>query len=320
MVCYNPKIGTLTKISKINEKTGEIYNTLHLTLKEDKNPLDSRFWLIPCNKCEGCRLSKSQDWATRAYLQHKLYPVGIFLTLTYNNKHLPKNRTLVKKDLQNFFKRLRNHTNKHISYLACGEYGPKTIRPHYHCAIYNYKPTDLKTYKMNHTEDMLYTSKTVERIWGKGYVIIGELSYESTAYIARYVVKKAFGITNELHIKNKREPEFILTSRRPALADEIRKHPIWERIKKNGNVLVKTKNGVIARPIPQYLRKKWKDFENREEYFKQLQENHKANVKQMNEQADQNSKTFWWLLKQKRATLLKKITHLPRKDLTNLTE
>lgn len=268
----------------------------------------------------------------------RLGNTGLFTTQTLSSRDIPnidiqqrtsaKKKNFSKKRLTKLFQTVKK-SHKQAYFVSClwgvrisaeTRKRPKTLRPHYHCAVYNYKPTDLKFYKKNHTNDILYTSKTLERIWGNGYAIIGELTYESTAYIARYVVKKAFGITNELHIKNKRQPEFILTSRRPGLADEIRKYPIWEHIKKNGNVLIKTKNGVIARPIPQYLRKKWKDFETREDYFRKLQENHKANVQQMNEQTDQNSKTFWWLLKQKRATLLKKITHLPRKDLTNLAE
>lgn len=114
--------------TKVNEKTGEVYKTralrfVPLTKLETDTPLKEKAVMIPCGKCEGCLIDKSNSWSTRCMLEAKNWPKNCFITLTYNNKNLPKNRTLVKKDLQNFWKRLRKTQEGPIRYLACGEYG-----------------------------------------------------------------------------------------------------------------------------------------------------------------------------------------------------
>ena len=81
----------------------------------------------------------------------KLHKENCFITLTYNNNNLPKYKSLVKKELQDFFKRLRKKYGEGIRYYACGEYGPKGKRPHYHAIIFGWKPKDLKYFKENET-------------------------------------------------------------------------------------------------------------------------------------------------------------------------
>lgn len=56
--------------------------------------------------------------------------------------------------------------------------------------LWGWKPNDLKPLKMNKTGDWLYTSKKIQTKWGKGIVIIGNLTYESASYVARYTNKK----------------------------------------------------------------------------------------------------------------------------------
>lgn len=267
----------MEKFTKINEKTGEIYETkrarfLNWNEINEKTPLNEKTTMIPCGKCEGCRIDKANEWATRAYLEAQNWPKNCFLTLTYSNECLPKKRTLIKADLQKFWKRLRkNEKAENLRYLACGEYGTKTRRPHYHAAVFNYEPTDLKPYKKNIVEDMLYTSETLNKIWGKGYVIVGKLTYESAAYVARYVIKKAYGIDNEYYQKNGKAPEFTVSSRKGGIGINAFKNPKnWEKVKRNLGVLVKTKNGVILKKIPNYLKQKWKELENREQYYKEF--------------------------------------------------
>lgn len=94
---------------------------------------------VPCGRCRACRIKRSADWTMR--ISHELHTFryeGTFLTLTYDDDHLPEGGTLVKEDLQKFFKRLRKRLkkdNKKIKYYACGEYGENTQRPHYHAII-----------------------------------------------------------------------------------------------------------------------------------------------------------------------------------------
>ncbi len=111
-----------------------------------------------------------------------------YVTLTYNDENLPANNTLNKLHLVNFWKRLRKAGYK-FSYYACGEYGDKTHRPHYHAIIFGLELHD-KIYHSTNNNHHLYTSKTLERVWTHGNVIIGNVSFESCAYVARYINKK----------------------------------------------------------------------------------------------------------------------------------
>lgn len=277
MTCYNPKFAKYSYVKIIDEKTGEIKLTKDLKFLKNEEikidtPLRDKIVCIPCGKCEGCQIDKANDWATRAYLEAKNWPKNCFLTLTYNNETIAKNRSLVKSDLQKFWKRLRKEQTEPIRYLACGEYGPRTLRPHYHAAVFNYRPNDLKIYKKNITGDMLYTSERLNKIWGLGYVIIGDLTYQSAAYVARYVVKKAFGINKEWNLKHGRTPEFTLSSRKGGLGiNALKKTEIWDKIKRNLGVLIKTREGNVSlKKIPEFLKRKWRESgENaREEYFR----------------------------------------------------
>ena len=54
----------------------------------------------------------------------------------------------------------------------------------------NYQTDDLKFFKYNHLGQPLYTSTNMMRMWGKGWVTIGELNYQSACYTGRYSIKK----------------------------------------------------------------------------------------------------------------------------------
>lgn len=273
MTCLNPKPAKANYVYKLNEETGEIIKTKKLRFipvcnQDEHTPDKDNVIMIPCGKCAGCQIEKANEWATRAYLESQKWAKNAFLTITYNNDNLPAKRTLIKADLQKFWKRLRKTLKEPIRYMACGEYGPKTLRPHYHAAVFNYWPDDCEKYKQNITGNWLYTSKKLNNIWGKGYVIIGELNYESAAYIARYVYKKAFGLNKDWNTKHGRTPEFTLASRRPGIAGNILNDKVWQVIKRNMGVFVKTRNGTKLKKIPQFLKKKWRETEGTEEYYK----------------------------------------------------
>ena len=147
---------------------------------------------IPCGQCIGCRLDRSLMWAVRISNELTLHDQASFLTLTY--KDLPPNNSINKEDLQAFFKRLRFHLEpKKIRYYACGEYGTKTLRPHYHVCLFGWFPEDAKAYKTTEDGHPLWTSKILEDIWGHGFCVVGQLTFETAAYTARYVTKKITG-------------------------------------------------------------------------------------------------------------------------------
>ena len=92
---------------------------------------------LPCGQCIGCRLERSRQWAIRCMHEKSLYSLSSFLTLTYDDDHLPPNGTLVKRDFQLFMKRLRWEMGDGIRFFACGEYGDGNLRPHYHALLFN---------------------------------------------------------------------------------------------------------------------------------------------------------------------------------------
>jgi hypothetical protein len=187
---------------------------------------------VPCGQCINCRLRRSADWATRVVKELGFHDMSCFLTLTYDDDHLPSDNSLVKKDLQKFFKRLRKRCEKSfrysfvrgddlvtrdvsypkLSYFAVGEYGDRTERPHYHVILFGLYPHDFKYYKDTSTGEVLYTSEWLTDIWQHGHVVVGDVSFESAAYCARYCLKKVTGKDAEEHYAG-RVPEFSLTSK-----------------------------------------------------------------------------------------------------------
>lgn len=124
----------------------------------------------------------------RCVHEAQLHRHNSFITLTYNEDKLPIHGSLRKDDLQKFFKRLRHHRGA-FRYYACGEYGDRTNRAHYHACIFGLDFHDRTPFRKigDHT---LYLSQELTEIWGHGNTSVGELSYETAAYTARYVTKK----------------------------------------------------------------------------------------------------------------------------------
>ena len=182
---------------------------------------------IPCGQCVGCRLERSRQWAVRCVHEASLHEDNCFITLTYNNESLPEDGSLNKKHFQDFMKRLRKkYKNKKIRYYHCGEYGDKNFRPHYHAIIFGLQFDDQKLFTVNNGEK-LYTSEKLEKLWPFGFSTIGTVTFESAAYVARYVMKKVNGKNAKNHYErvdsNTGEiyslvPEYNTMSRRPGIA------------------------------------------------------------------------------------------------------
>lgn len=232
MSCYHPLKAFDT--GGINEKTKKpILKIMSYDVKTYKGKEGTP---IPCGKCIGCRLDYSREWAIRSYYECKEYKYNYFVTLTYDPEHLPhgnghdpntaevfQSDTLDPKHLQKFIKDLRRYYQYHyghtgIRFMASGEYGDKTRRPHYHLILYNLPINDLKVWKRNFNDQKLYNSQILKTIWGKGEVVIANVSWETSAYVARYVMKKQIGKDNRILYDIAGEvPEFIRHSRNPGL-------------------------------------------------------------------------------------------------------
>jgi len=140
-----------------------------------------------------------------------MYEKNCFITLTYDNENLPQGETLVKRHWQLFMKSLRKEFGEGIRFFHCGEYGDEKERPHYHACLFNHDFPDKELWQVKNGNN-LYTSEKLNKIWGKGYCIIGEVTFESAAYCARYIMKKITGEPAKEHYKG-RLPEYILMSR-----------------------------------------------------------------------------------------------------------
>lgn len=161
----------------------------------------------------------------RCLHEKKLHRDNCFITLTYDNEHLPEGGTLVKRDLQLFMKRLRKEFGEGIRFYACGEYGDVTSRPHYHAIIFNHDFRDRRLFSDANSKAPIFTSAVLDRIWQKGHCTVGDVTFDSCAYVARYVMKKITGDRAGDHYSrldpNGRIfsllPEFTLMSRRPGI-------------------------------------------------------------------------------------------------------
>lgn len=152
---------------------------------------------LPCGTCVGCKLRRVSDWALRCVHEASLHDRTSFLTLTYRTSRLPPNRSVLKRDHQIFFKRLRQQLRREykvthkVRYFLCGEYGARKGRPHYHAVLFGWDFPDRELVpNPKGGDNPLYTSPFLERVWQNGDVRIGEVTPASAAYVARYTLKK----------------------------------------------------------------------------------------------------------------------------------
>ena len=276
MACVNPIYAARTHSDSI-----KILGPRHISLYDDPNWLLNNGYReilqLPCGKCQQCRLKYSRDWAVRCMLESKKYKHNEMLTLTYDPEHLPmvdgidtatgektKVPTLCKRDLQLFMKRLRKAFNgETIRFFACGEYGDKNKRPHYHLILYNINIPDKRSFGVNERGNEQETSEIIRKIWNKGIVGLCPVTFESCAYVARYIFKKQKGGNSaNLYELRGQQPEFVLMSRRPGIGHDFY-NANKDDIYKTDNFFVNTKNGVEKVKPSRYFDKLY-DFENPE--------------------------------------------------------
>lgn len=225
---------------------------------------------IPCGQCVGCRLDYSRQWANRCMLELQYHDSAYFCTFTYDDDSVPRTyypdpetgeaipaMTLQKRDFQLLMKRIRKRfPDDKIRFFSCGEYGSQTFRPHYHAILFGLHLNDLVFYKKVREGGQLYTyynSPSLQSCWPYGFVVVGEVTWESCAYTARYVMKKLKGKEAEFYDKHNIQPEFTLMSRKPGIArDYYDEHPdLFDYEKIN---ISTPKGGKSFRP-PRYFEK-----------------------------------------------------------------
>lgn len=195
---------------------------------KNKSYRDLPSFKIPCGQCVGCRLERSRQWAIRCMHEAQLYEHNSFVTLTYSDEFLPFAGSLCLRDFQLFMKRLRFKFGAGIRFYHCGEYGEQTSRPHYHAILFNLEFPD-KKFLCERNGFPVWTSDILSELWGNGLTEIGTVTFESAAYVARYIMKKVTGEMAEDHYSrldvdtgeiHSIAPEYTTMSRRPGIGSE----------------------------------------------------------------------------------------------------
>lgn len=199
---------------------------------------------VPCGKCLACRIARVRDWSVRLLDESSCWEHSSFITLTYSDEYLPMTNcgkaTLVKSDLQKFFKRLRKSLPYPIKYFACGEMGDHTNRPHYHSIVFGFDPKDI---------DLLKAA------WPFGFVVCESVNIQRIKYVCGYVEKKMYYNPKDNFTKGYGclQPPFQLMSRGLGLSF------FEDHLDQYSHSLRKTVNGV-SYSFPRYYLKKFPEF------------------------------------------------------------
>lgn len=281
MPCYHPLLAVKVGVREDTGKT--CLRFLKGVEYKAERHTDDSIIPIPCGQCIGCRLERSRQWAVRCVLESSLYDSNCFITLTFNDVSLNKLNSLDPPGdsrFQLFLKRLRRKfctppkgldgesrkiwMERHkIRFFHCGEYGELLQRPHHHACLFNFDFPDKVLWSVRDGV-RLYRSEILESLWSDpitgeryGFCTIGDVTFESAAYVARYVTKKITGKKADGHYDG-RVPEYVTMSRRPGIAKE------WFDKYKDTDVyrrdIVVVRDGIECRP-PKYFDKKFDEID-----------------------------------------------------------
>lgn len=181
-----------------------------------RKEVNGRPEVLPCGQCRGCRAQYARDWAMRCMHEASMHEYNCFLTLTYDDKHLPRGGSLDREAFPLFMKRLRKQIEpERVRYFHVGEYGERTNRPHYHALLFGFDPPD-KVLLSVRSGFPVFTSDRMWEAWPYGLHEVGSVTAQSASYVARYVRKKMTGSWSKAKYGDK-EPEYGTMSRNPGL-------------------------------------------------------------------------------------------------------
>lgn len=185
-----------------------------------KNDYQRGMISMPCGHCEICRRNNAKQWAVRVYHESRLYLNNTFVTLTYDDEHLPLTDegipTLKKNHMSEFMKRLRDYIYpSQVRFFGCGEYGDTFSRPHMHLAIFGLDPLDERLVTDYNEVENGYCVEY--KPWKLGRVHVGFVTPESSSYVAGYELKKLKPEEKEKQLSRGIQPVFSLMSRRPGI-------------------------------------------------------------------------------------------------------
>lgn len=252
---------------------------------------------VPCGKCPACLQNKRLEWVTRLKAELADNDFALFVTLTYDEKHLgrvlevmTRNQKSVnhffKRSVQLFLKRLRK--KRSLRYFIVNEYGDRTGRPHFHGILY------FKGIKLSQD---LYDDIT--KAWQNGFVQYGTATPASIAYVTKYIMKH---VTGDMR-------SFILSSRKPGIGDTyILKNKEYH--KSTLNISTMRFEGFTV-PLPRLQRDKIKKEFNDE----QLQQIDEERVEYLRKKFADYEREYWrrpadWHQTQKQLKVDKLVRHV----------
>lgn len=293
MQCTSPLFRAEYNTVYMNKSGGLSYNYRFLNPEEIKE-FESGMWenrigsnkefrritKCGCGQCLSCLMNSARDKATQMMLETQEWKEEEcwFVTRTYDDEHLPHYTTkyllegmdsyetitgisLDGKNAQDYFKLLDYHQGNHVKKVYCGEYGSKTLRPHGHdiCWGLNLDITKLERWTVNEWGDPVWRCRELEKIWKKGNVMVGRVTWESCGYVARYTLKKGMkprGVTKEDYKKwyqmQGKRPEYVRWSNGVG-KDYHLNH--WDEIWMNDEVpILNKKTGQFVKPPLSYYR------------------------------------------------------------------
>lgn len=158
--------------------------------------VEDREVVVPCGRCRACRIQRSKEWSMRLFHESLYYDDSIFVTLTYDDEHLPSDCMIKKEHFVRFIKSLRKQCESKIKYYGCGEYGESTGRPHYHVIIFGLG-VDEHSYKRFSNGKLKLDTLVAEKgpcraAWRKGNVILGTVTKKSILYVTDYIQKRLY--------------------------------------------------------------------------------------------------------------------------------
>lgn len=302
MPCYYP-IQAVSFVDLDGKKSFKLLQTQSKHMYDLTRTKDTHI-AFPCGRCIGCRLERSRQWAVRMTHEAKMHEDTSFVTLTYDDEHLPEDGSLSKREVQLFLKKLRQVVAPaKFRYFFCGEYGEEFERPHYHACFFG---LDFKDKVLHHVKNgrQYFSSSALNYIWGKGFCLISDLTFDSAAYVARYCTKKVSGKEAEEHYGG-REPEFALMSRKPGLGmpwlEAFGRTDVWT----HDEIVV---NGIACKP-PRYYDIKLEQLD--AERFAAFKEARRAKA------LSKSDDTSWSRLKVKEKCMQSRFKRLAREFETN---
>lgn len=214
-----------------------------------------------CGQCLPCRVDRRRIWSHRIMLEASQWGDNAFITLTYDEDHLPADGSLRPRDLSLFLKRYRKSLHpRRVRFFAVGEYGERSLRPHYHIALFNSPACLHGVTRAGRSDGCCAVCRSVRDLWGKGHVLVGRLEPASAAYVAGYVSKKWTAPDEHPGLY----PQFTRMSLRPGIgagmvseiASTLMEHELDGVLE---DVPVSLRHGKQILPLGRYLRRRLRE-------------------------------------------------------------